>query len=137
MIPENELSLNTLATHLENSGWDVDLREDCLILHTERGLAFSVTPDETRKFIGFCTFLPVRSDFEERLEWVNRLNNEIFMTSFAFVDDRNLRIVYYMSYRGGLILGQFAYITRRYAGLIDLTRRSHDPEGLIFDIGEN
>ena len=137
MIPENEVNLSTLATHLENSGWDVSLKDNFLFLRSEQGLAFSVSLEDDRKFVGLCTYLPLRRSFEDRLELVNTLNAKIFMASFSLVDEDNVRIVYYMSYSRGLILPQFARIVRRFAGLIDCVRCDYDPDGLVFAIGDD
>ena len=137
VIPENKVTLGTLAAHLENAGWDVSLERNCVLAHSEGGLAFTTAIHEDRKFLGLCTYLPVRPDVENLYELVNTLNSEIFLASFSLLENRNLRAVYYMNYSRGLLLSQYARIVSRFATVIDCARSRHDPDVTIFAIGNS
>ena len=136
VIPEDKVTLDTLAAHLENAGWEVILERNCVLVHSESGLAFTTTIHADRKFLGVCTYLPVRAGAQKLYELVNTLNSELFLASFALLEDKNLRAVYYMHYGRGLLLSQYARIVSRFAAVIDCVRSKHDPDGKIFAIGD-
>jgi len=119
LINQSEMSLNVLATHLDNAGWDVESDEDSICLHSESGIGFHVVLDEKRFFVVFRTFLPVRNDFLASLDFSNDLNMTKFMGCFAIDSDNDLRISYVMSYEKSLIVAQFSRIALRFANLLE------------------
>ena len=137
ILPEKEVTLSSLAEHLENAGWNVDLREEQLSLKSENGLFFGLYLASDHNFVGLSCYLPLRKNFKKRLELINRLNYELFLCSFALDKDSDLRISYHMSYSRGLILAQFSRIVRRYESLVDYVRTDYDVENQIFAIGED
>lgn len=132
LLKEHEVTLSTLAEHLENSGWDVELRVDDLVLHTTQGLGFAVGVDGDRKFIGFFSNIRVSREFEDGYDLVNALNSEVFLPSFSIDDDNDLLINYQMSFEQGLICGQFMRIVRRFAGMLDHVVEKFDQDQEIF-----
>jgi len=128
ILQEAEVTTSRLAEHMEDSGWDVDLEKDKLLLHTMKGLGFWIGIDTARQFIWISTYLPIRKDFTGALAWVNTLNEDVFLVSFSIDRNNNLIVGYQMSYERGLILGQFARIIRRFALML---------EHVVNDLGQN
>jgi len=135
IINESDVTLDALATHLEASGWDVNLSDKgSLTLHTENGLAFIVRLDSKRKFVILRSSLPVRSDFTDSLDYCNHLNSNVFLASYS-IDEQDLDISYPMSYERGLIASQFMRIVIRYASLLEyLVAKDEDKN--IFDFNK-
>ncbi len=119
ILQETEVSLQTLAEHIEDAGWDVALEKNRLVLHTLRGIGFVIRQDEDRQFINFFTHLPLRKNYSEGWDLVNTLNSDVFLASFNIDSDNDLIVNYLMSYERGLILSQFARIVRRFSGMLD------------------
>ncbi|RTL28015.1 MAG: hypothetical protein EKK55_05255, partial [Rhodocyclaceae bacterium] len=107
ILPENEITRDSLVEQLENAGWVVELNEDYIGLRSDGGLYFTLHFDTERRFLRLYCYLPFRQDFDDQLELVSTLNSDVFLASFSLVEDRsNLRILYQMSYHRGLILPQ-------------------------------
>ena len=136
IFAEQDLSLSVLGDHLEDAGWDVQLEKERLLLHSERGLGFSLWLDIERQFVMLSTYLPIREDFSDRLALANRCNHEVFLGNFYVDGDGDLVVSYAMTFERGLILAQLTRIVLRFGSMLDHVLRRYDPEGSIFDFGE-
>lgn len=118
ILKEADVVLQGLAEHLEESGWDVDLQPNRLVLHTQRGVGLAVSIDSERQFISLFSHFPLHRGYDEWPELVNTLNSSVFLAGFHVDDDGDLIVSYAMSYERGLILAQFARIVRRFGSLL-------------------
>lgn len=135
LMSESEVSLDSLAAHLENAGWTVEQHDNHLRLRSDAGYSYSLQLDTERCFISFSCFYPIDKDYDEPLELVNRLNAQVFLATFSIDTDRDLRITYAMSYSRGLIVPQFSRMVRRFGSLIEYVRNEYDTGGRVFNIG--
>ncbi|QCP51602.1 hypothetical protein FAZ95_01230 [Trinickia violacea] len=133
MWTEKDITLETLAAHIEDSGVSCKLEQARIALHTAAGIGYLVVLDEDRKFVRFITYLPVAKDaFEEqKREFEHRLNAEVFMASFWLDDDNDLVVDYPMTYVHGLIAGQFMVNLHRFASMLEYVTGSKNEDGLI------
>ena len=137
IINETDVTVETLADHLEASGWSADLSEKgSLTLLTENGLAFKVRIDRKRKFVVLMTSLPIRCDFLDTLDYCNDLNLHVFLGSYSIDSERDLDVSYPMSYERGLIAPQFMRIVIRFASIIEYIV-SKDQDKNIFDFNKD
>lgn len=137
--PEEDITLSLLATHLRDSGLDAVEEGSRIELHTEDGIGYLVRLDMERRFVRFSTVLPLDrlQPSATRREFALKLNEDFFLPSFSVSDSGDLRILYVMSYRQGLIAGQFMAIVHRFGSLLDYLVRERNPDGIIsFDTGE-
>lgn len=125
ILPEAEVSLSSLASHLEQAGWDPDLEERRIVLHSDGGLSFVIWLDEERKYINFARFQPIPENTQKDYQLVNHLNFEIFLPNFAIDDDSDLQAMYHMIYSGGLMLGQFSRIVKRFSSTMDYVKTQY------------
>lgn len=132
ILQESEVSLKALSEHLEDAGWNVDLQQQRLVLHTPRGLGFAIRLDVERHFIDFNTHFPVRKTYSAGLDLVNTLNGDVFLGCFSLDEDNDLLVSYPMSYERGLILAQFARIVRRFGSMIEHVVDHFDKDEEVF-----
>ncbi|GJH02766.1 YbjN domain-containing protein [Paraburkholderia terrae] len=130
---EDEVSLEALAAHIEDSGIGHDANSARIIVHTESGLAYQLTLDENKKFIRFTTYFPValHACSEKKRELEHGLNSQVFMASFWIDSDNDLVVDYPLSYGHGLIAGNFMAVPHRFASMLDFVIREKNDEGLI------
>lgn len=126
ILQEVEVTLQNLGEHLENAGWDVEPKENRLVLHTTKGIGFVIRLDEARQFINIWTHLPIRKDYTDGLDLVNTLNSDVFLACFNIDSDNDLIVTYQMSYERGLILAQLARIVRRFGSLLEHVMDTYD-----------
>jgi hypothetical protein len=130
---EDDITLDCLASHIADSGLDCIVETQQIVLHTQSGVGYLVSLESERKFIRFVTYLPVA---KEAMRWrkrdfEHRLNAEVFLGSFWIDDEGDLVAEYLMSYRFGLIAGQFMAILHRYASMLEHVMASKNEEGLV------
>ena len=130
---EEEITLDCLATHIADSGLDCVAETQQIVLRTHSGIGYLVSIEGERKFIRFVTYLPVA---KEAMRWrkrdfEHRLNSEVFMGSFWVDGENDLVAEYLMTYRFGLIAGQFMAILHRYASMLEHVMASKNEEGLV------
>lgn len=78
ILKEEEISLTSIAEHLENAGIDTDSsKSDRLTLHSDQGLGFHLFMDD-RKFIRLRTYLPIREGHLTAMDFSNELNQSVF-----------------------------------------------------------
>ncbi len=135
VLKEIEVTLDTLAEFLDDAGWDVAPASQRLVFHTKAGVGFSVRVESDRHFVHFSTHLPIRKDFEDHLDLVNTLNNDVFLGCFSIDEDKDLSVTYSMSYARGLILAQLSRILRRFAGMLDHVVSTYDKNDDVFAFG--
>jgi len=132
VINQSDMSLEVLATQLDNAGWNLKSDTEMLTLHTENGIGFTIDLDEEKCFVLFRTCLPVRNDFLASIDYCNDLNFSKFMGKFAIDADNDLRVSYAMPYEKSLLIAQFSRIALRFASLLEHVV-SQDKDNLIFD----
>jgi hypothetical protein len=129
ILEECEVSLQTLATLLDDAGICVDPSIPAsLVLESPAGLKFRIFQDETRKFLTLRTYLPIRKDLDDRLDLANRMNSDVFLACFNIDRDGDIGIEYGISYEHGLIVPQFLSAVRRFYGTLDYVLRRFDAE---------
>lgn len=133
IFQEQEVSLSSLAEHLEDAGWDVNLDKNRLLLQTNRGLGFSIRLDPERQFLLLGTWLPLSADFSDSMALANRCNSEVFMGKFSIDSDGDLVIDYVMTYERGLLLAQLTRIIQRFSGMLNHVVEHFDADKVIFD----
>ncbi len=137
VLKEIEVTLDTLAEFLDDAGWDVTPASQRLVFHTKAGVGFSIRIEPDRHFVHFGTHLPIRKDFEDHLDLVNTLNNDVFLGCFSIDEDKDLSVTYSMSYARGLILAQLSRILRRFAGMLDHVVSTYDKNDEVFAFGNS
>ena len=133
-LQETDVSIESLANHLDESGLNTTIKKfDTILLNTRDGYVFSVSLDAERKFIRLNAYFPIKKDYGSTLELSNTLNLNVFPGSFCVDDDCDLRIFYAITYETGLILRQFMRIIHRFSGMLDYLVREYDKEEDIFE----
>ncbi|SAL45189.1 hypothetical protein AWB74_01938 [Caballeronia arvi] len=130
---EDEITLDCLATHIADSGLECVTETQQIVLHTHSGIGYLLSLERERKFVRFVTYLPAA---REAMRWrkrdfEHRLNSEVFMGSFWIDGEDDLVAEYLMSYRLGLIAGQFMAILHRYASMLEHVMAAKNDEGLV------
>ena len=133
IFQEQEVSLSSLAEHLEDAGWDVNLDKNRILLHNNRGIGFSIRLDTDRQFLLIGTWLPFSADFSDSTALANRCNNEVFMGRFSIDGDGDLVVDYAMTYERGLVLAQLTRIVQRFSGMLNHVVDHFDADQVIFD----
>jgi hypothetical protein len=136
---EDQVSITNLAQHFEDCGKTrVTVRDERITLFTQTGLALAVTIDEDRKFLRISTYLPLDKSrsHADKLEYIQRLNHDLFLTNFFLDDDGDVIIYYFASYELGLIIGQFMIVLNRFGSLVEHIVENENREGLIV-FGQN
>lgn len=138
---ENQVCLTELANHIEQSGLQVVKREDSeIVLITELGLNFRLSIDRQRNFLRLVTYLPLDKErtYESKLDLVQQFNHELFLANYSLDADDDLLVLYYMSYRQGLIIGQFMKVLQRYSSLLDhIINTKNESELIKFSSPDN
>jgi len=143
MITEAEMSLQTLYTHMLESGIEriqLQLEDECVMLHTENGTGYSIALIEDKKFIRFSTALPLRRNvsYEQKIAYANHLNSKVFLPCFCITTQGNIGVSYVMPYRLGVIAAQFMNIVRRFGSMLEFIEQAHNDDGLIeFEISSD
>lgn len=130
---EEDVTLAALAAHLGDSGLEITEEGSRIMLHTEAGIGYLLRLDMDRKFVRISTLLPLdpQQPLATRKDFALALNEDFFLPSFSVDDSGDLRIRYVMSYRQGLIAGQFMAIVRRFGSLLDYLVAERNPDGMI------
>lgn len=130
---EHEISIETLDTHLRDSGVvPYDVQPDVIRLRSERGIAYRMFLIPERKFIRFATYLPLarQAPIDQKHELARRLNETVFLPVFTIDSDEDLAVSYVMPYGCGLIAGNFISIANRFASLLEFVVETYN-DGLI------
>lgn len=136
---EEDVTLAVLAAHLGDSGLELIEEDSRIMLHTEAGIGYLIRLDTERKFVRISTVFPlnVQQPLATRKDFALALNEDFFLPSFSVDDSGDLRISYVMSYRQGLIAGQFMAIVHRFGSLLDYLVAERNTDGVIsFDAEE-
>jgi hypothetical protein len=136
---EVDVTLGALAAHLRDSGLEINEEGSRIMLHTEAGIGYLLRLDMDRKFVRISTVLPLDPQqlLATRKDFALALNEDFFLPSFSVDDSGDLRISYVMSYRQGLIAGQFMAIVHRFGSLLDYLVAERNTDGVIsFDAEE-
>lgn len=135
VIDEKNISMESLAIHLENAGQIFDQRKDEIVAHSSNGLGFHLYLDEDRKFIIIRKFYPINVSFDDGLAFSNELNDSVFMGKFHIDDDGDLACSYAISYEKSLNIPQFMRTYHRFSSLVDYVV-GLDTDGSIFDFNK-
>ncbi|MBK4737803.1 YbjN domain-containing protein [Noviherbaspirillum pedocola] len=130
----DDLTLDVLADHMRDSGLTAMKQEAHRItLHTESGVAYSISIEVQRQFIEFITWLPLdkEQDRQRLLEFEHRCNAEVYLPSFFVDEDGDLRVFYALPYSHGLIAGQLMAMVRRFGSLLEHMVGPRNEDGLI------
>ena len=134
ILQETDVSIESLADHLDESGLNTTIKKfDTILLNTRDGYVFSVSLDAERKFIRLNAYFPIKKDYGNTLELSNTLNLNVFPGSFCIDDDNDLRIFYAITYECSLILRQFMQIVHRFSGMLDFVVREYNQKEDVFD----
>jgi len=89
--------------------------------------------DEGRKFLGIGSYLPIDKSRPriELLEFIQRLNNELFLASFSIDQDGDISIGVAVCYEHGLIIAQFMIVLNRFGSMIGHIIDKLNEDGLI------
>jgi hypothetical protein len=131
---EEDVTLENLASHITDAGLASMKREEKRIrLRTDTGIGFSIGLDEEQKFIRISTYLPLdkKQSRDKKLALEHRFNEEVMLVTFSVDDDDDLLVLYVMSYRFGLIAGQFMNIVNRFDSLLDYIVESKNEDRII------
>ncbi|MES2538257.1 MAG: YbjN domain-containing protein [Pseudomonadota bacterium] len=131
---EEDVTLENLASHITDSGLtSMHLEENRILLRTDTGTGFSIALDEEQKFIRISTYLPLdkKQSRDKKLALEHRFNEEIMLPTFCVDEDDDLHVLYVMSYRFGLIAGQFMSIVNRFDSLLEYIVRSQNEDRII------
>lgn len=101
ILNEPEVDLKALADHLDDAGQDVELQNEFIMAHSDKGLGFKLYIDD-HKFIVFRSYFPVKTEFQDGLDFCNRLNNDVFMGKFSVDDDFDIDVSYAMTISKGI-----------------------------------
>lgn len=127
----------TLVAHVHDSGLTPhEVQPDGIWMRSPKGLGFRISIIEDRKFIRFCTYLPLnrQASIGQKHELARRLNESVFLPVFTLDPDEDLIVMYVMPFNGGLIAENFMAIVNRFGSMLEYVVQIFNPEGII-DLG--
>ena len=135
LIPEIEVSFETLESILKDSAIDYERSDNDNIYITTFAFNFWISIDTNRNFIRFYSYWPIaeNSSVEKILELVNTYNESLILVQFSLAEDcQRIDGQYIMTYRDGLIRTQLLRMTRLFSEVFHRAVEHEDPDGLLY-----
>jgi hypothetical protein len=134
VIPECDVSYETIRSAFDDAAIDYTAEEDGKIYVTAFPFNFWISIDEDRKFLRFYSYWPVAIDTpEDRLHrFVNECNDAIILLQFSATEDRQRFYGFYMMYyRDGVIRSHVLRVARMFSELFHRAVEHEDTEDLL------
>lgn len=134
IFAESEINIDTLESHIRDSGLvPHEVQPDGIWIRSPKGLGFRISIIEDRRFIRFCTYLPLNRhatiDQKHELAW--RLNENVFLPVFTLDQDEDLTVMYVLPVSGGLIAANFMAVINRFGSMLEYVVQTFSGDGLI------
>lgn len=129
LIEEIDVTIVNLSLELERAVIEHRLQEDeKLYVIEDNFFPFWLQILKTPSFVGFTTYLMFRknSTLVQRLELVNRFNQDTYMSSAYVVEDM-LRIEHVLTFKNGILSETLIRGCRQFSGGIGLFISEYDP----------
>ena len=134
LISENDVSLEGLKQIFDNAFIENELQVDSLLVVPDSGLKIFLRLNEDLKLIRFAALFGLRkfADIEQKLAFVNRVNDKVVLVRFSVSDDEmTLYTDFYLPYIQGVLPFHIVHVVRLMNRILEFALKEHDMEDLL------
>lgn len=133
LVTPETVSLESLRDLFDAAMMDATLDEDNGSIRLKEDIMCRVSLHESKERIGLIAFYGIKEDAQriDRLELVNRINDQFLMIRACIEDDGDLCFDYTIVLKGGVTRKQIAHSARNFIKLVPKAVSECDEDGIV------